>query len=66
MHILRLALLAVVRIAIFGALKLALYAYILTLPDTALAGAAAKRNGGIASYAAQGRNLQADAVQALQ
>jgi len=66
MHMLRLALFAVLRIAFFGALKLALYAYILTLRDAALPGAASKRDGrseGAASYAPQG---QADVVQAVQ
>ncbi|HMF05925.1 MAG TPA: hypothetical protein VKE72_02800 [Methylocella sp.] len=69
MYMLRAALFAVLRITVFGALKLALYAYILTLPDAALADAASERNGrsgGTASYAAQGRNLQADVVQPLQ
>jgi len=69
MYMLRLALFAVLRIAVFGAVKLALYAYVQTLPDTALAGAASKRDGrsgGTASYAPQGHNVQADVVQALQ
>jgi hypothetical protein len=69
MYMLRLALIAVLRIAVFGAVKLALYAYVLTLPDTALAGPASKRDGqsgGTASYAPQGHNVQTDVVQALQ
>jgi hypothetical protein len=69
MYMLRLALFAVLRIAIFGALKLALYAYILTLPDTALAGAASKRDGRsgrVMSYAAQEVSNQAGLMQPLQ
>src|SRR5262249_15833669 len=68
MYMLRLALFAVLRIAVFGAVKLALYAYVLTLPDTALAGAASKRDGrtgGTASHAPQAHNVQADVVPPL-
>ena len=45
MKILKLALLGSLRIAFFGALKAALFAYILFLPDSTLASSASEGNG---------------------
>lgn len=44
MKILKLALLGTLRIAFFGAVKVALFAYMLSLPDTALASPASEDN----------------------
>ena len=44
MKILKLALLGSLRIAFFGAVKVALFAYTLSLPDTALASPASEDN----------------------
>jgi hypothetical protein len=46
MNILKRALLACLRIAFIGALKLTLFTYILLLPDAAIASAAPESNGG--------------------
>lgn len=44
MKILKLALLGTLRIAFFGAVKVALFAYMLSLPDTALVSPASEDN----------------------
>ena len=44
MKILKVALLSSLRIAFFGAVKVALFAYMLSLPDTALASPACEDN----------------------
>ena len=61
MKILKLALLGSLRIAFFGALKAALFAYILFLPDSTLASSGSEGNGyvgdGVSCAAPEGNSI---------
>jgi hypothetical protein len=56
MNILKRALLACLRVAFIGALKLSLFTYILFLPDAAVASAAPESNGHVGGTAPDGNS----------